>query len=143
MKRKKTFIAKSEGLSRQWFRVDASDKVLGRLATKVATYLRGKHKPIFTPHVDCGDFIVVINAEKIRVTGKKLKGKMYFTHSGYPAGDKLLSYEKVAASFPERIIRLAVRGMLPHNRLGDKMINKLKIFKGESALYSKLPELEV
>ena len=130
MRRKKTFIAKSEGLSRQWFRVDASDKVLGRLATKVATYLRGKHKPIFTPHVDCGDFIVVINAEKIRVTGKKLKGKMYFTHSGYPAGDKLLSYEKVAASFPERIIRLAVRGMLPHNRLGDKMINKLKIIQG-------------
>lgn len=143
MKRKKTIMAKAENFPRKWYRVDATGKVLGRLATKVAVYLRGKHKPIFTPHVDCGDFIVITNAEKVKVTGNKTKDKFYFTHSGHPGGDKLLSYEKVSAAHPERIIRLAVKGMLPHNRLADKMINKLKIFKGESAQYSKIPELEV
>jgi large subunit ribosomal protein L13 len=123
--------------------VNAESKVLGRLATKVATYLRGKHKPLFTPHVDCGDYIVVINAEKVKVTGKKIKGKMYFTHSGYPAGDKMVCFEKMIATQPEKVIRLAVRGMLPHNRLGDKMINKLEIFRGEKPEYNKLTKLEV
>lgn len=144
MKKRKTVFANNEMVKRQWYRVDAAEKVLGRLATKVAVYLRGKHKVLYTPQTDCGDYVVVVNAEKVKVTGRKLKGKMYFTHSGYPAGDKLLSFEKMMSMNPEKVVRLAIRGMLPHNRLGDKMINKLKIFKGQpTAQYSKIQKLEV
>lgn len=143
MKKRKTAFANDGDIKRQWYRVDAAGKVLGRMATKVAVYLRGKHKPCFTPQTDCGDCVVITNAEKIRVTGKKLKGKMYFTHSGYPAGDKLVSFEKMMEAGPEKVIRLAIRGMLPHNRLGDRMIKKLKICKGQPAQFSKIQELEV
>jgi len=143
MKKNKTIFIKAEDVKRQRYLVDASGKVLGRLASKVAVYLRGKHKPIFTPQTDCGDFLVIVNAEKIRVTGKKLKDKTYFTHSGFPGGDKLLNYEKMMANKPEKVIRLAVMGMLPHNRLGAKMLKKIKIFRGERPEYSKWSKLEV
>jgi len=134
---------KAEDVKRQHYLVDASGRVLGRLASKVAVYLRGKHKPIFTPQTDCGDFVVIVNADKIRVTGKKLKDKTYFTHSGFPAGDKILNYEKMMAKQPEKVVQLAVTGMLPHNRLGAKMLKKLKIFRGERPEYSKWSKLEV
>lgn len=143
MKKRKTVFVKSQDVKRERYLVDAAGEVLGRLATKVAVYLRGKHKPIFTPQTDCGDFVVVVNAEKVRVSGKKVKGKMYFTHSGYPAGDKLISFEKMLAEKPERVVQLAIAGMLPHNRLGAKIIRKLKVFKGQPAQFSKLQKLEV
>ncbi len=143
MKKRRTIFVNDSGVKREWYRVDAGGKVLGRLATKVAVYLRGKHKPLFTPQTDCGDFVVVVNAEKVIVTGKKSKGKLYFTHSGYPAGDKLVSFEKLMQSQPEKVVRMAIAGMLPHNRLGAKMIRKLKIFKGEPAQFSKIQKLEV
>lgn len=130
MKKNKTVYAKKETIKRDWFIADAKGKVLGRLAAKLATYLRGKHKPIYTPHVDCGDFLVLINAEKIRVTGKKTKQKTYFTHSGYPGGMKLLNFEKMMEKDPVKVIKLAVSGMLPKNRLGRQMIKKLKVYVG-------------
>ena len=123
--------------------VDASGKILGRLATKVANILRGKEKTIFTPQTDCGDYIVIINAEKIAVTGKKTKGKTYFTHSGYPGGDKLLTLEKMLQIKPEKVIQLAIAGMIPHNRLGSKVIKKLKVFRGDRPEYTKWSKLEV
>ena len=143
MNGKRTIFTRKEDVERKWYKVDATGKVLGRVATKVAIYLRGKQKPIFTPQTDCGDYIVIVNAGKIKVTGNKAKGKTYFTHSGFPGGDKLISFEKLIASQPERVIRLAVQGMLPHNRLGAQVITKLKIFKGEPKEFNKLPELEV
>jgi large subunit ribosomal protein L13 len=130
-------------VKRQWYRVDADGIVLGRLATTVANYLRGKNKTMFTPQTDCGDHIVVVNAEKIKVTGNKIKDKTYFTHSGFPGGDRLISFEKLGATQPEKIIRLAVQGMLPHNRLGAKVLTKLKIFRGEPKQYAKVQKLEV
>jgi len=143
MKKPRTIFANNQTVKRQWHRIDADGVVLGRLATRVANYLRGKHKPTFTPQTDCGDYIVVYNAEKIKVTGNKIKDKTYFTHSGFPGGDRLISFEKLGATQPEKIIRLAVQGMLPHNRLGAKVLTKLKIFKGEPAQYSKVSKLEV
>jgi len=143
MKKNKTIFMKAEDVKRQHYLIDASGKVFGRLASKVAVYLRGKHKPIFTPQTDCGDFLVIVNADKIRVTGKKLKDKTYFTHSGFPAGDKILNYEKMMSKQPEKVVQLAVMGMLPHNRLGSKMLKKLKIFRGERPEYSKWSKLEV
>ena len=142
-KSNKTIFANDKMIKRAWYRVDADGVVLGRLATTVANYLRGKHKAIFTPQTDCGDYIVVVNAEKIKVTGNKIKDKTYFTHSGFPGGDRLISFEKLGATQPEKIIRLAVQGMLPHNRLGAKVLTKLKIFKGEPQQYTKVPKLEV
>ena len=139
----KTKFAKDKEIIREHYVVDASGKILGRLATKVANYLRGKQKPIFTPQTDCGDYIVVVNAEKVAVTGKKTKGKTYFTHSGYPGGDKLLTLEKMLSIKPEKVIQLAVAGMIPHNRLGSKVIRKLKIFRGERPEYAKWSKLEV
>ena len=143
MKKRKTIFAKKEGMSRKWFRVTAAGAVLGRLASKVAVYLRGKHKPIFTPQTDCGDFVVVVNAGKITVSGNKAKAKTYFSHSGFPGGDKLISFEKLVAAQPEKVIRLAVEGMLPHNRLGAQLISKLKIYRGEPKQYAKLEKLAV
>lgn len=143
MKKRKTIFAKKEGLSRQWYKVDAAGAVLGRLASKVAVYLRGKHKPIFTPQTDCGDFIVVVNAERVRVTGNKVKDKTYFSHSGFPRGDKIINFENLLAKQPEKVIRFAVEGMLPHNRLGAQLLTKLKIFRGEPEKYSKVQKLEV
>jgi large subunit ribosomal protein L13 len=145
MKRNKTVFAKKESVKRDWYLLDASGKVLGRMATKLAVYLRGKHKPIFTPSVDCGDFIVVVNAAKVRLTGKKAEQKIYFTHSGYPGGAKSLTFEKMMGKSPERVVRLAVEGMLPKNRLGRQMIKKLKIYAGTEHPHKsvKLQKLEV
>jgi large subunit ribosomal protein L13 len=126
----KTVSAKKEDIQREWFVVDATDKVLGRLASEIARRLRGKHKPIYTPHVDTGDFIVVVNAEKINLTGKKLKEKIYYRHSGYPGGIKATTAEKMLEKKPEDILRIAVRGMLPKNSLGRQMLTKLKIYRG-------------
>ncbi|WP_220463661.1 50S ribosomal protein L13 [Sediminihaliea albiluteola] len=126
----KTFSAKAEEVSRDWFVVDASDKTLGRLASEIAHRLRGKHKPEYTPHVDTGDYIVVINAEKIRVTGAKATDKMYHHHTGYPGGLKSMSFEKLIEKAPERVLQGAVKGMLPRNPLGRAMFKKLKVYAG-------------
>jgi large subunit ribosomal protein L13 len=126
----RTFSAKTETARRDWFVVDATDKTLGRLASEIAKRLRGKHKPEYTPHVDTGDYIVVVNAAKVRVTGKKATDKMYYHHSGYPGGIKSASFEKLMAKTPERALELAVKGMLPKNPLGRAMFRKLKVYAG-------------
>lgn len=126
----KTFSAKTHEVKRDWYVVDASDKVLGRLATEIARRLRGKHKAEYTPHVDTGDYIVVTNADKVRVTGRKFKEKMYYHHSGFPGGIKSISFDKLQAENPVRIIELAVKGMLPKNPLGRQMYRKLKVYVG-------------
>ena len=126
----KTFSPKPADIDRQWFVVDAQDQILGRLATQIAHRLRGKHKPEFAPHMDNGDFIVVVNCEKIRVTGTKLQDKFYYRHSGWVGGLKAVSLEKMLAEKPEEVLRKAVRGMLPKNRLGRAMLKKLKIYVG-------------
>lgn len=128
----KTYSTKASDIKREWRVIDASDKVLGRLATQVASLLMGKHKPIFSPNLDTGDFVVVINAEKIRVTGNKAKQKVYYRHSGYPGGLKGISLEKLMQTNPARVIEYAVKGMLPHNRLGAKMFRKLKVYAGDT-----------
>ncbi|HHN65141.1 MAG TPA: 50S ribosomal protein L13 [Nitrospirae bacterium] len=125
-----TRFTKKDEVERNWYIVDASDKVLGRLASKIATYLRGKHKPQFTPNVDTGDFIVVVNAEKIRLTGNKLEKKVYYHHSGYPGGLKAETAKSRIKRKPEQMVIDAVWGMLPKNRLGRKMIKKLKVYRG-------------
>ncbi len=126
----KTFSAKPENVRRDWFLVDADGKTLGRLATEIARRLRGKHKPEYTPHVDTGDYIVVVNAEKIRVTGNKMKNKMYHRYTGYIGNLKSMSLEKLMESAPERALQLAVKGMLPRNPLGRKMLSKLRVYTG-------------
>jgi len=129
----KTFSAKKEEVVHDWFVVDAKTQILGHLATKIAHILRGKHKPIYTPHVDTGDFIVVTNAEKINLTGNnKLRDKQYYRHSGYPGGIKSMNAEELLEKKPEMVIMKAVRGMLPKNRLGRQMIKKLKIYAGST-----------
>ncbi|MBL1376744.1 50S ribosomal protein L13 [Zobellella iuensis] len=126
----KTFVAKPETVKRDWYVVDAEGKTLGRLATEIARRLRGKHKPEFTPHVDCGDYIIVINAEKIQVTGNKAEDKIYYSHSGFPGGIKSISFEKLIDRKPEMVIESAVRGMLPRGPLGRAMFRKMKVFAG-------------
>ncbi|HEY9030593.1 MAG TPA: 50S ribosomal protein L13 [Kangiella sp.] len=126
----KTYSAKPETVKRDWFVVDASGKTLGRLATEIARRLKGKHKAEYTPHVDTGDYIIVINAEKVTVTGNKAQDKMYYRHSGYPGGIKETNFEKLQASKPEMIIEKAVKGMLPKNPLGRAMFRKLKVYAG-------------
>ena len=126
----KTYQAKKEELKHQWYLVNAEGKVLGRLASELAKILRGKHKPTFTPHLDTGDFVVVLNAEKIGLTGKKLKDKIYYRHTGYPGGIKEVSAEKLLAKKPTELIRRAVKGMLPKNSLGRQMLRKLKVYAG-------------
>ncbi|MDZ7661953.1 50S ribosomal protein L13 [Thiohalophilus sp.] len=126
----KTFSAKPETVKRDWYVIDATDKVLGRVATEIARRLRGKHKPEYTPHVDTGDYIIVINADKIAVTGQKEWDKMYHHHTGYPGGIKSVSLDKQRDQHPERIIEAAVRGMLPKNPLGRAMFRKLKVYRG-------------
>ena len=130
MKRTSTHTTKLSEVKRKWFLIDASGKTLGRVATRAAHILMGKGKVIFTKHIDTGDFIVLINASKIKVTGKKETDKMYFSHSGYPGGDKLLNFTRVMKEDPKRIIKQAVWGMLPQNRLGRVMLKKLKIYAG-------------
>jgi|TARA_B100001989_G_scaffold234643_1_gene195343 large subunit ribosomal protein L13 len=126
----KTFSLKNTEVARDWVVFDASDKILGRFATKIADKLRGKDKPTFTPHVDGGDFVVVINADKVKVTGNKAEQKKYYKHSLYPGGLKEKSYKEVLESTPERIIENAVKGMLPKNKLGKSIIKKLKVYSG-------------
>lgn len=126
-----TFSAKAHEVKRDWFVIDANQVVLGRLASEVARRLRGKHKAEYTPHVDTGDYIVVINADKVVVTGNKFKDKMYYRHTGHPGGIKSMSFEKMQAHRPERIIELAVKGMLPKNVLGREMYRKLKVYAGK------------
>ena len=127
---KKTYYPKKDDISRDWVLVDAEDKNLGRLSSEIATVILGKHKPTFTPGVDMGDFVVVINAEKIQVTGKKLDDKMYYRESGYQSGLKQISLRNQLEKHPERVIEHAVRGMLPHNRFGRKIRKKLKVYAG-------------
>jgi large subunit ribosomal protein L13 len=126
----KTFTAKPHEVQRDWFIVDAAGKVLGRVAAEVARRLRGKHKPEFTPHVDTGDYIVVVNVEKLRVTGNKSKDKLYHRHSTYPGGIYSTSFEKLQAKHPERVLQLAVKGMLPKGPLGYAMLKKMKVYAG-------------
>jgi large subunit ribosomal protein L13 len=126
----KTFVATPETREREWFVVDAEGKTLGRLATRIADTLRGKHKPEYTPHVDTGDFVVVVNAEKVRVTGDKRAAKLYHRHSGYPGGLRSRTLGEMLERRPEEVIRLAVRGMLPRNRLGRRQLTKLKVYAG-------------
>jgi large subunit ribosomal protein L13 len=126
----KTYQAKKEEVDHQWYLVNAEGKILGRLATELAKILRGKNKPIFSPHVDTGDFVVVVNAEKVALTGKKLKDKIYYHHSGYPGGIKSITAEKLLAKKPTEVLRIAVKGMLPKNSLGRQMLQKLKIYSG-------------
>jgi len=128
----KTYVAKPSTIEKKWYVVDAGGKTLGRLATVIADVLRGKRKPTYTPHIDTGDFVVVVNADKVVVTGDKAAQKMYYRHSGYPGGIKSESYQHLMARRPEEILRRAVRGMLPHNRLGRAQIRKLKIYAGPS-----------
>ncbi|HED36095.1 MAG TPA: 50S ribosomal protein L13 [Gammaproteobacteria bacterium] len=126
----KTFSAKPETVKRDWYVVDADGKTLGRLASEIARRLRGKHKPVYTPHVDTGDYIVVINAEKVAVTGRKETDKMYYHHTGFPGGIKSISFDKLIQKKPEMVIEKAVKGMLPKNPLGRAMYRKLKVYAG-------------
>ena len=126
----KTFSAKNHDVDRNWYLVDARNKTLGRLSTEIATRLRGKHKPIYTPHVDTGDYIVVVNASKIRVTGKKMTDKVYYKHTGYIGNLKSENLETMLEKYPERVLMKSVRGMLPKSKLGNAMIKKLRVFAG-------------
>jgi len=136
-----TISAKKNEVERTWYVVDAENKVLGRLATQVATILRGKHKPLFTPHVDTGDFVVVINAKKIHLTGNKLENKIYYRHSGYPGGIKATSAGELLEKKPETVIKHAVKGMLPKNKLGREQFKKLKVYPGKEHPHtSQMPQ---
>lgn len=126
----KTYMATPSTIERKWYVVDAADKTLGRLAAEVAKVLRGKHKPTFTPHMDTGDHVIIINADKVRLTGKKLVQKVYFRHSSYLGGDKYTKAGDMLAKNPVRMVELAVRGMVPHNRLGSQIIKKLHVYAG-------------
>lgn len=137
-----TFSAKAEEVRRDWFLIDAEGKTLGRLATEVANRLRGKNKPIYTPHVDTGDYIVIINAEKVKVTGNKAKDKIYYKHTGYIGNLKSITFEKLIDKAPERVIELAVKGMLPKNKLNSAIFKKLKVFAGpEHTHQAQQPQL--
>ena len=126
----RTYSPKPGEIERQWHVIDAADVVLGRLATHAATLLRGKHKPVFAPHVDTGDFVIIVNAEKVALTGNKRQTKMAHRHSGYPGGLTSVGYEELLSKRPEKAVELAVKGMLPHNRLGRQLIKKLKVYAG-------------
>ena len=128
--RAKTYIPKVAEADKKWHLVDASDQVLGRMASRVAAVLRGKHRPEFTPHLDLGDHIVIVNAEKIHLTGGKLLAKNYYRHSGYPGGMRAIRYDRMMSETPEKAVYLAVRRMLPRNRLGRKLIKKLRVYRG-------------
>ena len=127
---KRTYVTKPEDIERDWYVVDASGQTLGRLASEVAQIIRGKHKPTFSPAVDVGDYVIVVNAEKVHVTGQKLDQKMYYRHSGYPGGLKELTLGRMLEEHPTRVIEFAVKGMLPKNKLGRKMVKKLKVYAG-------------
>ena len=126
----KTYTPKTEEIQRRWWVVDANGKVLGRLASEIAQVLRGKHKPMFTPHLDTGDYVVVVNADKVRLTGNKAENKAYFRHSGYMGGEKFVPFKEMLSKHPDRVIDLAVKGMLPKNNLGRLLRRKLKVYAG-------------
>ena len=128
----RTYSANPRDIRHEWLLVDARGLTLGRLATRIAAVLRGKHKPLYTPHLDCGDFVIIVNAEKVQVTGKKLDQKIYYRHSGYPGGLRQIVLRRQLELHPERVIESAVRGMLPKNRLGRKMFKKLKVYAGSA-----------
>jgi large subunit ribosomal protein L13 len=128
----RTYAVKAGEIKREWYVVDAEGQTLGRLAAKIAPILKGKHKPTYTPHLDCGDFVIVVNAEKVRVTGRKPDQKMYYHHSGYPGGIRRTDLRDQLARHPESVLEEAVRGMLPKNRLGRRMVKKLKVYAGAS-----------
>ena len=140
-----TFMQKKETVERKWYVVDAEGQTLGRLATKVATVLRGKHKPTYTPHVDCGDYVIVINAEKVVLTGNKLEDKMYYNHSGFPGGLRERNAKTMIEKYPEEMVERAVKGMLPKNTLGRDMFRHLFVYKGSEHKHSaqKPESLEV
>ncbi len=126
----KSFMANAQNIERKWYVVDATDLTLGRLSTEVATLLRGKHKPTFTPHVDCGDYVIIVNAEKVALTGSKLDDKMYYRHFGYPGGLKSRTAKRMLELQPQKVLEKSIRGMLPKNRLGDDMYRKLYVYVG-------------
>lgn len=137
----KTYTVKAGEIERRWYVVDAKDQVLGRLASSIATILRGKHKPTYSPHLDVGDFVIVVNAKDIRLTGKKASQKTYFRHSGYMGGGREIPFRRMRERHPDRIIKLAVKGMLPKNTLGRAMLRKLKVYAGpEHPHEAQLPE---
>lgn len=137
----KSFMANPSNIERKWFVVDATDKTLGRLAAEVAKVLRGKHKPTFTPHMDTGDNVIIINADKVKLTGKKLVQKTYFRHSGYLGGDTYVQAKDMLANNPTRMVELAVRGMIPKNRLGEQIFKKLHVYAGaEHPHAAQMPE---
>lgn len=137
-----TYMATPKDIERKWYILDAANKPLGRLATEAARLLRGKHKPIFTPHLDTGDHVIIINAEKVVLTGNKLQQKQYHKHSGYPGGLKSINYETLMASKPERAVEKAVKGMIPHNRLGRQIMQKIRIYRGnEHPHMAQMPEV--
>lgn len=131
----KTYSVKAADIKREWHIIDASEQVLGKLATRAAALLIGKHKPMFSRHLDVGDYVVVVNAEKIRVTGNKVQQKVYYRHTGYPGGLKSVSLEKMLETHPTRVVEYAVKGMVPHTRLGARMMKRLRIFTGEDHPY--------
>ncbi|HZK18446.1 MAG TPA: 50S ribosomal protein L13 [Clostridia bacterium] len=138
----KTYMAKPEDLKRKWYVLDAEGKTLGSIATEAAHILRGKHKPEFTPHIDTGDFVIVVNADKVVLTGKKLTQKKYYRHSGYPGGIKATDYATLLTKRPEFVVEKAVKGMLPHSRLGNAMFRKLKVYRGpEHKHQAQQPEI--
>jgi large subunit ribosomal protein L13 len=126
----KTYAVKAGEIERSWFVIDAENKILGRIATEIARILRGKHKPIFTPHLDTGDYVIVVNADKVRLSGKKADQKTYFKHTGYMGGEKFIPFRKMLEEHPERVIELAVKGMLPKGALGRQMRGKLRVYAG-------------
>jgi large subunit ribosomal protein L13 len=130
MKRTPTYSLRARDITREWLVLDAADQTLGRLATRIARLLRGKHKPTFSPHLEMGDYVIVVNAARVRVTGKKLRQKIYYRHSGYPGGLKSVTLGELMATRPTRVVEMAVRGMLPHNRLGRKIFKNLKVYAG-------------
>lgn len=127
----KTYSTKAKDIERQWWLIDAADKTLGRVATEAANLLMGKHKPLYAPYIDAGDYVVVVNAAKVRVTGKKAEQKIYYRHSGYPGGLKSRTFEEMLGRDPTRVIELAAKGMLPHGNLGRAMLRKLKVYPGD------------
>ncbi|MBE6160940.1 MAG: 50S ribosomal protein L13 [Firmicutes bacterium] len=138
-----TFMQKKENIERKWYVIDAEGLNLGRVATKAATVLRGKHKPTYTPHVDCGDYVIIINAEKVNLTGNKLNDKMYYNHSGFPGGLRERNAKTMIESYPEEMMERAIKGMLPHNRLGRQMGKKLFVYRGTDHKHSAQKPIEM
>ena len=138
-----TFMQKKENIERKWYVIDAEGLNLGRVATKAATVLRGKHKPTYTPHVDCGDYVIIINAEKVNLTGNKLNDKMYYNHSGFPGGLRERNAKTMIESYPEEMMERAIKGMLPHNRLGRQMGKKLFVYRGTDHKHAAQKPIEM